>query len=185
MNKRKDMRRTDWKSILKRDYVAAPCCFQGVEGIASLIQIHEITQPLAVRNGDHDVTIVDKEMSWVQIALRDQYVWVTAMFDKHGRLLQLYFDITDGNRLDPAENPTFEDMYLDIVMEPDGSLYVLDRDEMDEAFEAGKIAQEQYERTIRVGEKLYQWLLENGQTFADFCREQMSRLKGMHENGEA
>lgn len=185
MQKHRDMRRTDWKRILKKDYIWKRCVYQEIDGIASLLLIREIAQPLKVRNGNHDVTVVEEGFSWLQIALRDQYVWVTAMFDQHDRLLQVYFDITDGNHLEPSENPTFEDLYLDIVMEPDGSLYVLDCDELDEAFKAGKITQEQYERTIRVGERLYQWLLEHGQTFADFCREQMLGLKGMHENGKA
>ena len=182
--RQKDMRRTEWKRILKKDYVAEPCCFMDLKGIASLIMIRAITQPLTVTNGDHEVTIVDEGMSWLQIALRDQYVWVTAMFDQQDRLLQIYFDITDGNRLEPAQNPTFDDLYLDIVMEPDGTLYVLDRDELDEAFDAGEITQEQYERTIMVGEKLYRWLSEHGQIFADFCREQMMKLKGIHGNGK-
>jgi len=184
MQKRRDMRRTDWKRILKRDYVAERCTFQGVEGIASLIMIREITQPLTVRNGDHDVTIVDRGMSWVQVALQDQYVWATVMFDRQGRLLQLYFDITNGNCLEPADNPTFEDLYLDIVMEPDGSLYVLDRNELDEAFKAGKITAEQYERTVAEGERLYKWLQEHGQAFAAFGCEQRMKLKGLLENGQ-
>ena len=184
MQKHRDMRRTDWKRILKRDYLWDRCVYQGMEGIASLILIREITQPLIVRNGDHEVTIVDEEMSWLQVALHDQFVWVTAMFDQQDRLLQIYFDITDGNHLEPAENPTFEDLYLDIVMEPDGALYMLDRDELDEAFAAGLITAQQYQRTISEGEHLYQWLTENSQAFCGFCCEQMKKLKGMQNNGE-
>ena len=180
----KDMRRSDWKRILKRDYVYDSCCFRGMEGIASLITIHEITKPLTVHNGNHSVTIVDRGISWLQLAMREQYVWVTAMFDPQDRLLQIYFDITDGNHLESGDNPTFEDLYLDIVMEPDGALYVLDREELDEAYEAGKITLEQYERTISEGEKLYQYLKEHGQIFADFCCEQMMKLKGIHADGK-
>ena len=184
MQKHRDMRRTDWKRILKRDYVWDHCNYQGMAGIASLITIHEVAQPLNVRNGDHEVTIVDEGMSWLQIAFYDQYVWVTAMFDQHDRLLQIYFDITDGNHLEPAENPTFEDLYLDVVMEPDGALYMLDQEELDEAYAAGTITLQQYQRTIVEGKQLYQWLTENSQAFCAFCCEQMKKLKGMRKNGE-
>lgn len=179
---RKDMRRTDWKRILKRDYVAMPCSFQGIDGIASLIWIHQITKPLTVQNGDHQVTIVDEGMSWLQIALRDQYVWLTAMFDRQDRLLQIYFDLTDGNCLEPAENPTFEDLYLDIVMEPDCTLYVLDWEELDEALAKGVITCQQHARTVAEGEKLYQWLSEHGEEVASFCCKQRMKLKGRLEN---
>ncbi len=185
MQKRRDMRRTDWKRILKRDYVWDTCSYLGMEGISSLILIHKITEPLTVRNGDHDVTIVEEGLSWLQIAFRDQYIWVTAMFDQQDRLLQIYFDITDGNHLEPVENPIFDDMYLDIVMEPDGMLYVLDRDELDEAYQTKKISPEQYERTLREGERLFAWLEKNAQAFADFCCRQRMKLKGMQKNGQA
>ena len=184
MQKRRDMRRTDWKRILKRDYVWDRCVYQGIEGIAALIVIREITHPLTVRNGNHEVTIVDKEMAWLQIALRDQYVWVTAMFDKNGQLLQIYFDLTNGNCLEPADNPTFEDLYLDIVMEPSGQLYLLDEDELEEAFAAGEITEKQYQRTIDEGQQLHRWLTEHGQDFAEFCCDQMRKLKGMQANGK-
>ena len=176
---RKDMRRTDWKRILKRDDVAECCTYQGIEGIASLILI----QPLTVRNGDHDVTIVDKGISWLQIALRNQYVWITAMFDPQDRLLQIYFDITNGNCLEPMENPTFEDLYLDIVMEPDGSLYVLDRDELDAALQSGDITVKQHQKAIEEGDRLYAYLEEHGLEVAAFCCEQMIKLKGQIGNG--
>ena len=108
------MRRTDWKRILKRDYQYGSCALGGIDGIASLITIHEVTQPLKVLNGEHEVTIVDKGISWLQIALREQYVWVTAMFDPQGRLLQVYFDVTNGNPQyiasnDETGNPSLKD----------------------------------------------------------------------------
>lgn len=185
MQKRRDMRRTDWKRIVKKEYIWDRCFCEGIEGIVSLIVMHEITQPLSVLNGNHEVTIVDQGMCWLQFALRDQYVWVTAMFDQHEQLLQIYFDLTNGNRLEPADNPTFEDLYLDIVMEPDGRLYLLDCDELDAAFEAEMITEQQYHRTISEGEKLYQRLTAHGQEFCTFCCEQMLKLKGMLKNGKA
>ena len=150
-----------------------------------MLWIHEVAQPLTVRNGDHDVTIADKGMTWLQIAMPDQHVWVTAMFDDQGHVLQIYFDITNGNCLEPADNPTFEDMYLDIVMEPDGALYVLDRDELDEALKAKQITEKQHARTVEEGERLYRWLEEHGQAFILFCCEQRMKLKELRENGKA
>lgn len=178
MSKYKNMRRSDWKRILEKDYAYQRCSFQGLEGIASLITIHRITQPLTVRNGDHSVTIVDQGMRWLQIALRDQYVWLTAMFDRQDRLLQVYFDITNGNCLEDEEDPTFEDMYLDIVMEPDGMLYVLDQDELDEALQSGAITLQQHAKTLQEGQKLHTWLTLHWQECVCFCCEQMKSLKG-------
>jgi len=182
MKKRREMQRTDWKRIVKRDYVTAPCECQGIQGIASLILISDVTQPLTVRNGDHNVTIVDKGMTWLQIALENQSVWGTAMFDQQDRLLQIYFDITDGNCLEPANNPSFTDLYLDVVLEPDGALYVLDRDELDDALAAGEITAWQHEKAVAEGEKLFRWLEAHWKEAVSFCYEQLTELKGKMEN---
>lgn len=177
MKKRRDMQRTDWKRILKREYLSDRCVYQGMEGISSLIRIREITEPLTVRNGVHEVTIVAEGISWLQIALKEQFFWVTAMFDPQDRLLQIYFDITDGNCLDSEDNPSFDDMYLDIVMEPDGMLHVLDRDELDEALETGEIDGRQHQKGLDECEKLHRMLVGHGLEFADFCCMEMRRLK--------
>ncbi len=177
MLKRKDMKRSDWHRILRREYRCGPCQFQGMNGISSVLLLQEITEPMTVHYEHGDVTIVQKGDTWLQLAFPDTYFWTTAMFDEQNRLLQIYFDITDGCCFEDASNPTFEDLYLDIVMEVDGTLHVLDRDELDEALEAGEITHAQHERAVREGERLYQYLSAHGQAFADFCHQQMMKLK--------
>ena len=60
--------------------------------------------------------IADKDISWLQIALKDAHVWITVMYDQNDRFIQAYFDVTNGNDFSNCDNPTFEDMYLDVVL---------------------------------------------------------------------
>lgn len=180
--KRKDMQRSDWHRILEREYRWKECSYHGKRGIASVLMLKQITEPLTIRYEHGDVTIVNKGDTWVQIALEDTFFWATAMFDQNDRLLQIYFDITSGNCLEKAENPTFEDLYLDIVLEPDGTLHILDRDELDDALKTEKITLEQYQMALAEGERLYTFLKDHWSAFADFCREQMLLLKGNNEH---
>lgn len=173
MLKRKDMRRTDWHRILRREYRYAPCSFQRMQGIASLLSLHEVSQPLTIHYEHGDVTIAEAGHQWLQLAFRDAFFWVTAMFDHDHKLLQIYFDITNGNCLGDETNPTFEDLYLDIVMEADGTLHMLDRDELDEALETGEITQEQHALAVSEGEKLYYYLTEHREELVDFCYSQI------------
>ena len=171
--KRKDMRRTDWHRILQRKYTCAECSYQGMQGIASVLLLQKVTQPLIIEG----VTLAKEGDTWLQLAFRDAYFWVTAMFDEHNDLLQIYFDITNGNCLEDPENPCFDDLYLDIVMEPDGVLHVLDQDELDDALNTGEITPRQHQKAMEECERLHRFLLQNGKDFSAFCYQQMMRLK--------
>lgn len=175
----KDMRRSDWSRILSRQYVSRPCRFRGREGRVSLLVIEEAAEPLVVRDAGEELNIVEQGYAWVQIALKDQPFWLTAMFDERGELLQIYFDITGGNRFDDPENPTFEDMYLDIVVNSRGELYVLDRDELDAALTAGAVTQAQHDRAERACQTLYQYLTKNRPAVQELCRRTYRELKAL------
>ncbi len=106
----------------------------------------------------------------------EQYFWATVMFDDTGRFMQGYFDITGGNSFEDMENPTFSDMYLDLVLLDSGRILVLDRDELDDALEQNEITEEQYRQTVKEGEKLYRFLQEKGNEFLQFCNEWREKL---------
>lgn len=144
--RKKDMRRSGWSSILRREYVSRDCEICGIRGKESLLVMREVAEPLVVSDAGEDARIVEKDYAWVQIALEGQPFWLTAMYDDQGRLLQTYFDITGGNRFDDPENPTFVDMYLDVVVNSKGELYVLDREELDNALTEGTVTAEEWNR---------------------------------------
>ena len=166
---KKDMRRSDWQRILRREYVSRDCRMHGIRGKESLLVIREVTEPLTVHSAGEDVLVVEKDYAWVQIALEGLPFWLTAMYDAQGRLLQIYFDITGGNQFEDPENPWFEDMYLDIVMNSRGELYVLDQDELDEALAAGNITKEAWDKAGAACRRLYAYLEENREAVTELC----------------
>lgn len=155
------MRRSDWRRILRRDYAFRMCEINGSREAESVLTIREITGPLQVSSGAKRVTVVERGYRWVQIAREGAFVWLTAMFDEQGRILQMYFDITAGNRFDAPDNPTFRDMYLDVVVTPEGERVVLDQDELDEALAQGDIAPGEHAHAMRVCRELCAWLVEH------------------------
>ena len=173
----RDMRRNDWHRILEREYNVSPCSFQNMEGVVSLLQIQKVTEPLMVsgENGEK-VLIADAGYSWLQVAFKGQFFWATVMYDDKGKFMQGYFDITGGNIFEDMENPTFKDMYLDLVLLSGGRILVLDRDELDEALEKKEITEELHRKTVKEGEKLYQFLQENGEAFLRFCSKWRENL---------
>ncbi len=165
----KDMRRSDWPRILRREYVSRDCRMYGRRGKESLLVIREVTGPLFVHDAGEDVLIAEKDYAWVQIALEGLPFWLTAMYDNSGRLIQIYFDITAGNCFDDPENPTFADMYLDIVVNSRGELFVMDQDELDEALAEGSITKEEYDKAEAACRQLYAYLEENREAVTALC----------------
>ena len=178
MSKERDMRRTDWKRITKRRYISRnEANIFGSAGRISLTLIDEVTGPLTVHYHSRAVLIADTGYSWFQAAVPGAHWWLTSMFDEHDRLIQIYFDITGGNRFDNPENPTFEDMYLDIVVSADSSIEVVDRDELDEALQSGAITAAQHQGAIENCDMLEKFLRENTADVMAWCQTRQRELK--------
>lgn len=71
----------------------------------------------------------------------DQGVKVSKIYDRNDQLLYWYCDIIQ-TRWDKEKNTViFEDLLLDVVLNNDGSIHVLDLDELSDALEQGLITQ--------------------------------------------
>ena len=170
------MKRDDWRRILARDYVCRACEADGAREMESVLTIREITEPLRVRSGAEWVTIVQRGYRWVQIAREGAFVWLTAMFDERGNFLQMYFDVTAGNRFDTPDDPCFRDMYLDVVVTAAGEITVLDQDELDEALARGEITPGEHDRAERVCRGLCAWLAGHRFELMARCRRVLREL---------
>ena len=171
------MKRESWHRIVQREYRCEPLQLKEAEGLISILILKEVNEPLYVADEDKEVLIADNDYSWLQIALEEQYVWITAMFDPIGKLIQVYFDISNGTIFDEPENPCFEDLYLDIVLTADGRLYILDKEELEEALQQGKISKEKYDRAIVECDKLYRYLTVHKENVMNFCKEWYEKLR--------
>ena len=166
--KTKNMKRTDWRRLLEKSYVVRDCSPWGYPGRESILRIHKVSQPLWVKEGYGRICIADAGHSWVQVACQGQPYWLTAMFDREDRFLQIYFDIARPPCFDDPDDPTFEDLYLDVVLTSGLELAILDREELDEALKTGEIDRETYDFALAACEKLLVWLEENKQELVEY-----------------
>ena len=90
---RRDMYRTGWTRMLEKEYTDSECEFKGKRARVSLSVFKKVTEPLWVPGRDGKVLIVDKDYSWLQLAVDGEYFYMTSMFDAKGELQQLYFDV--------------------------------------------------------------------------------------------
>ena len=170
------MHRTDWTRITRRRYISRECTINGNRTRESLIFLDDVAAPLTVDSAGKQVKIVEKGYSWLQIAEEGQKWWLTSMFDEHGTLLQLYFDITAGNLFDDTDNPRFRDMYLDIIMNTDEEICILDGEELSDALSRGEITPQEYAQTRQACDELYRLLTAHSAEVLAYCRCAHSRL---------
>ena len=175
--KTKNMKRTDWRRLLEKSYAVRDCAPWGYPGRESILRIHKVSQPLWVKEGYGRICIADAGHSWVQVTCQGQPYWLTAMFDGQDRFLQIYFDIARPPCFDDPDDPTFEDLYLDVVLTSGLDIAVLDREELDEALKSGEIHRETYDFALAACEKLLLWLEEHKQDMVEYVTRVYREMK--------
>lgn len=79
---------------------------------------------------------------------------VSKFYDHDNNLISWYCDIIDYT-YDPAENAyIFKDLLIDVIVYPDGSVRVVDLDELADAGRDGLITQEELQLALRRANKL-------------------------------
>lgn len=170
---RREMKRSDWKRITKRKYASRGISYNGINGVAGLILIEEISAPLS-KNG---VKIVGENYKWIQIALENQNFWITAMFDENDGFIQIYFDITLRNYFDEPDNPKFDDLFVDLVLTSDLDIQILDEDELNQAFAEGVISCDEFNLANKTASELRDYISKNKTELIEFCYGKMTELK--------
>lgn len=171
----RDMRRTAWRRVKQKEQIILPCSCGNVQGKVSLLKIREISEPFsAVFNGER-IVLAERNYSWLQLAMENDFAWFTVMFDDSDRFLQVYVDLTCGNLTD-RDNPVFEDLYLDYVL-CEGQVKEMDADELAAAFENGTLSETVYVKAQEHGKILYSVLQANAKEITSYFENLLKRLQ--------
>jgi len=87
---------------------------------------------------------------WLVYLPLDKYWCVTAFYNSENELFEWYFDISKGNFYDENNIPCIDDIFLDLVVFPDGRVITLDADELQEALDKNEITVSDYNHAYRV-----------------------------------
>jgi uncharacterized protein len=144
MLKRKYGNRADWKRIDQRKYAQTHLHTKEFRGYITLLNTVEVKEPLITHYGDKEVCIVDNGYMWLQHFPLEKSHSVTTMFDANGEIVQWYIDICLENGVEDGV-PWMDDLFLDIVALPSGESFLLDKDELEQAFKTGMISENMYD----------------------------------------
>ena len=157
MLKRKYGNRADWKRILQRKYAQTHLITKEFQGYITLLKTVKVKEPLITRYGDKEICIVDNGYMWLQQFPSGKHHSVTTMFDANGDIVQWYIDICLEIGIEDGI-PWMDDLFLDIVVLPSGDSYLLDEDELEQAYKSGTLSKEKYELARNEGKEMMRQL---------------------------
>jgi len=121
------------------------------------IKIQGVNKPLIVNNGVTEICIKDNDYEWFEVYPDNENYAITIMFDDKFNLIEWYFDIAKEVGIE-NDIPYEDDLYLDMIITPDGQKLVLDEEELIDAFNRGEIVQSDVDlayQTLKKLENLY------------------------------
>ncbi len=110
-------------------------------GYAVHVKFHNIENPLVVFNGFEKISIKENNYEWIEVYPAKSKYAITIIYDDKGNLIEWYFDVSKQVGMENGV-PYEDDLYLDLVILPNGDNIELDEDELLEAFNNGVITQD-------------------------------------------
>ena len=98
---------------------------------------------------------LDSGYTWMEFYDFSSKNRLTAMYDENNNIVEWYYDIARKIGKDEESGIPYEDdLYLDVIFNSDGSYIILDRDELDEAYNSNSITEDDYNMAIKEAERI-------------------------------
>jgi len=111
--------------------------------------------------------IIDNDYKLLGFYNYNSKVKLSAFYDKNNEIIEWYFDIAKEIGKENGV-PYEDDLYLDVVVRPDGKIILLDEDELKEALKRLEITKEEYEMAYVEANKLMMLLKESKDKLKSF-----------------
>jgi len=144
-------------------------------GLVCLLQLID-GQPYYWEGFPHagKVAVIGKGMSWLQLIPDGKKHVMTAKYLPDNTVSIWYVDIIEKIEYDDDGVAVFIDKYLDVVFTPQGDVVVADRDELDEAFQAGELSKEQYDLALEECDLIVEEYCSDIAQTEVFCNKMLS-----------
>lgn len=160
----------EWKCIVSKNITGKRIQEDFFQGYIGLIKINEVSEAQIWKFNGEAMVVCDKGIMWMSILPQNDFYCITAMMNEKEEILVWYIDMIESQGTDSDGIPYFNDLYLDLVVYPDGTIIVDDMDELEEALLQKDITQEQYDLAVNTCDKLKNGILLNIALFKEFTR---------------
>ena len=132
----------------------------------------EVNSPIIIPNGK---CIIDNNYKWIEFYDYSSKIKLTAIYDENSKIIEWYFDIAREIGKDDGI-PYEDDLYLDVVVTPNGEVTLLDEDELNEAYNKREMTKEEYENAYKQSEQLMNKLKNNKDKLKEFTEKYLKEM---------
>ena len=170
----------EWKCMRSKKRIGKWFETKAFVGYLGMLEIEEVSEPQIWKYQGKTLTVCNNRYRWLTILPREDFYCITVMMDEKEQVQVCYIDMIEKQGIDEDGVPWIDDLYLDLVVYPDGVVVEDDRDELEAALLEGDISKEQYVLAVDTCEKLKEGLLKDKDEFQVY-------IKGLYElfKGEA
>ncbi len=151
----------EWKCIIAKGMNGKTINTAGFSGYVGLLNIFEVSEPQIWKYNGEGVTVCDNNYQWLTIMAESAYYCTTVMMNEKHEIQVCYIDMIAEQGYDKDGVPYFYDLYLDLIVYPDGTIIEDDMDELQDAFRSGDITQQQFDLAIKTSDELKKGLLSD------------------------
>ncbi len=132
----------------------------------------EVNNPIIIPNGK---CIIDNNYKWIEFYDYSSKIKLTAIYNAKNEIIEWYFDIAREIGKDDGI-PYEDDLYLDVVVTPNGEVLLLDEDELEEAYNKREMTKEEYENAYKQSEQLMNRLKNNKDKLKKFTEKYLKEM---------
>ena len=175
--KRSRLSYDEWKCILSKELCGSRVTSKLITGYIGLIEVREVSEVQTWKFRGEDIVVCDKGIKWLSILPENDWYCITAMMNEKEEILLWYIDMIAAQGIDADGVPYFDDLYLDLVVYPDGTVLVDDMDELEEALKQKDISQEQFDLALATSDRLQKGLLSNVGDFTEYTKKCLKMIR--------
>lgn len=176
--KTKYLDKKKWRRIMRSKYDEKIITYKDETFLAGLIHMHKVREPLSVPVVGEDTLVVANNFKWLQVLPENRNYSMTVMYDEKWREIQYYFDINYSHTLELGKARR-EDLYLDVLVLPDGRYELVDEEDIKRALRKGIITAKESKYAYNVARELMSEIDRDFTQFKElsaFCLKELKKL---------
>lgn len=163
---------------IEGDYYQDRIITEYFTGYICYIKLKNIEKPTIVNNEIKNICIKDNNYEWIELYPDEGKYVLTIIFDDNNNLIEWYFDISKNIGLENGI-PYEDDLYLDMIITPEGKEIVLDEEELLKAKENKEITIEDVDNAYKTLEILKEKYLNDFISLKDFTIKLKDNLNNL------
>lgn len=169
-------RRND-NNILRKEFKIKDTADKKFKGKLSLIDIKDLKNNFQAKrpNGLSELVIAKDYKIMTYFPDNEKYC-MSVMYNNDWKLIQWYFDINRYKCKYDSEVPYSEDLYLDVVLLPDGTYYTLDENELMDAYVNKLISKDEYDGAYSTMNRITKMIKQNFAEINNFTQNSLKSL---------